>query len=110
MKERRITEITLDTVATLTVRWRTEGAAAHREETRCSRCGSVAAILPHQAEAKAFRQGIRELVGDLGLDQIHFTRKEDGSHLVCLDSLRQAVPLPTAKSILQIQHDKENAQ
>jgi hypothetical protein len=105
----RITRITLETEATLTILWRADSDQGHSERFRCSRCGLQAAILESPEAATAFRAGLRDLCGDDSPERIHIEKLQDGSNVVCLDSLRRAVPQLTGKSLWQIQPDKENA-
>lgn len=68
----------------------------------------MAALESLEATA-AFRAGLRDLCGEDGTGRIHFEKLQDGSYVVCLNSLRRAVPQLPGKTKLEIQSDKENA-
>lgn len=103
MKARRITEITVETDEIFTLR-RDAGAA----QARCAQCGSAAATLSHPESAALLWAAISSVGSRVAPERIHMTKAESGAIVICLDSLRKAAPQLPGKSILKINHIKEN--
>ena len=101
---RRVTEITVETEDTVTLR--TQHGAPH---LRCSQCGSPAATLTHPASVAVFWAALRTVRGQPAPDRIHVAKTATGSTIICLDSLRRAAPDLAGKSILEINPNKENS-
>jgi hypothetical protein len=101
---RRITEITVETVETLSI-----GQSRLSAEFRCSQCGSQALVLPQHTATGLLWTRLREICGDTGMKQIHVAKTADGSTIVCLDSLQEAAPHQLGNSKQQMNETKENA-
>jgi hypothetical protein len=100
---KRITEITVETIETVTIR-----RSGRSAEFRCSQCGSPAMALAQDTAEGLFWTRLREICGDTGMKQIHVAKTADGSSIVCLDSLRKAVPNMLGNSQQQMNETKEN--
>ena len=105
MKAIRITEITLETAETLTIRWRADSDAGQADGIHCARCGSATAILGRGGAGPAIRSALRQLCGDAALEGLHLARTDGGNYVVCLDSLRHAVPQPLTVRKFPIHQD-----
>ena len=103
MRARRITEITVETDETFTLR-----RDASAGQTQCAQCGSAAATLSHPQSAALFWAAIRSVGSPVAQDGIHVAKAESGAMVICLDSLRKAAPQLPGKSILKISQIKEN--
>ena len=97
MTPRRITEITVETDETFTLRF-----GAGSSSARCPRCGSRSAAFTHPQAAALFWAAVRAVCGQIEMEQVHTARTSSGSSVICLDSLRRAAPLLSGKSILQM--------
>jgi hypothetical protein len=101
---KRITEITVETVETFSIRQSRPSTEFH-----CSQCGSAALVLPQHPAAGWFLTRLREICEGAGTKHIHVAKTADGSTIVCLDSLRKAAPHLLDNSSQQINETKENA-
>ena len=103
MKARRITEITLETNETITIR-----RSANTSRIPCPQCGSqTARVTPDQA-ATLCRVGIRTIYREIEAGRLHFHESPSGSLLICLDSLQDSLLLRSGNPHLQLKPTKEN--
>jgi hypothetical protein len=58
--------------------------------------------------AALFWAAIRSVGNPVAHQGIHVAKAESGAMVICLDSLRKAAPQLPGKSILKINHIKEN--
>ena len=87
MKARRIAEITIETDEALVIR-RASGSV----RAICAQCGHEVPMLTPEEAAILFHFAVRSIYRDIEAGQLHFQETATGSVVVCLDSLRKAVP------------------
>lgn len=102
MKARRITEITLETDETFTIR-------RNAPQAPCPVCGSLLAMVAPSQAAAILGVGAQAVLREIDSGQLHIQQVPGGRVLVCLESLQNAAPhLLPANSNLQINQTKEN--
>jgi hypothetical protein len=87
VKARRIAEITIETEEALVIR-RASGSV----QAMCAQCGREVPMLTPEEAAILFRVAVRSIYREIEGGQLHFQETATGSVVVCLDSLRKAVP------------------
>ena len=97
VKARRITEITVETDETFTIR-----RSADSVRVPCPQCGSLSAMVTPNEAAALFGVGIRDLCREIDAGRLHFQEIESGSVLICLGSLQQAASLRAGNSGFEI--------
>jgi len=103
VRARRITEITLETEDTFTIRRR---AGATR--VPCPVCGSGLALFTPAEAAALFGVGMQDVQHEIDSGRLHVQQSAAGSLLICLQSLQETAPhLLPGNSKLQINQSKE---
>lgn len=102
MNARRITEITLETEETFTIR-RSAGAI----RVPCPVCGSVLALVTPGEAAALFSVDMQAVHREIDSGHLHVQQSAGGSLLICLQSLLEAAPHLLRNSKLQINQIKE---
>jgi ethanolamine utilization microcompartment shell protein EutL len=87
MKERRVTEITMQTDESFLIRRSRDSVPV-----RCAQCGSTVPMVSAEEAAMLSRVSVRLIYREIEAGQVHFQETSAGSVMVCLDSLRKSGP------------------